>query len=240
VYVDKQRDRAMAGNRTLAPGEREAIAGLPLFRALPAETAEALLGQAVVRHYESTWLLFSEGEAADHFFVVLDGAVRLFSLTPEGGERTVHLVDGFQTFAEAAIFGPGHYPVNGEVQPGTTIVPVRAGPLLAALQRDPSLALGMLAAMGQWQRFLMAEIRQMKADTPARRLAGFLLALLESGRWEGTGPLPLRKATIAGRIGIEPESLSRALRRLESAGIQCRGEGVFLTDREALRRFCQP
>ena len=49
-------------------------------------------------------LLFSEGEEAAGFFIVLDGKVKVYKLSPEGKERILHVIQPGGTFAEAAIF----------------------------------------------------------------------------------------------------------------------------------------
>jgi DNA-binding Lrp family transcriptional regulator len=51
--------------------------------------------------------------------------------------------------------------------------------------------------------------------------------------------LPYRKSLIASRIGIAPESLSRAMARLVELGVKSRGDEVAIEDVKKLRRFCR-
>ena len=58
----------------------EAVWRTPLFAGLPRESVDALLAGASARAFEVDSLLFSAGDVADRFFVVVEGSVRLFAL----------------------------------------------------------------------------------------------------------------------------------------------------------------
>jgi len=47
--------------------------------------------------------------------------------------------------------------------------------------------------------------------------------------------LPYEKALIASRLGMQPESFSRALKRLKPIGVEVRGDDVTITD---IRSLC--
>jgi CRP-like cAMP-binding protein len=52
--------------------------------------------------------------------------------------------------------------------------------------------------------------------------------------------LPCEKHQLAERLGMQPESLSRAFARLRTIGVETdRGDGVIIADLEALGRYCQ-
>ena len=48
--------------------------------------------------------MFSQGEALDAFYVVLEGWVKLYRLTPTGEEAVVTVMTAGETFAEAVVF----------------------------------------------------------------------------------------------------------------------------------------
>lgn len=60
---------------------------------------------------------------------------------------------------------------------------------------------------------------------------------------DGPGPLhhqpAYEKSLIAGRLGMRPESLSRAFADLEKAGVLLEDNRVTVTDIEGLEDFCQ-
>ncbi len=51
--------------------------------------------------------------------------------------------------------------------------------------------------------------------------------------------LPYDKILIAGRLGMKPESLSRAFARLKSEGVQIKQNLAQIEDIEHLRIYCE-
>lgn len=212
---------------------------LPMLAELRPEEVQALTLEAAVTTYADDALLFSVGDPADRFFAVVEGYVRLFALNNDGHETTIEVIGPGCSFAEAAIFATGRYPVNAEVTAGSRLISVRDQALMRLLRDDPGLALRMLGCLHRWHLRLMQELLQLKAQSPGGRLARYLLGLLEQTPGATSITLPHRKGVIAARIGITPESLSRALARLGRLGVESEGNVVKIPDPEALRRFCE-
>ncbi|MBC7905398.1 MAG: helix-turn-helix domain-containing protein [Rhodospirillaceae bacterium] len=224
----------MAG---LNAADLELCATAPLFVAVSRPDLALLLEQAQAVSYNETGLLFSQGDAADRFFVVLEGRVNLFALTETGDQSVIEVFDPIATFAEAAIFSSGKFPLNCEVVAGSRLVHVPAGPFLRRLGENRKLAFHLLSGLSRWQKRMIHEITELKSKSPGQRLASFLLALAKGEEGTAQIRLPITKAVLASRIGIAPESLSRALGRLKAVGVETQGRDVVLTDLDALRRL---
>ncbi|WP_404385471.1 Crp/Fnr family transcriptional regulator [Caenispirillum salinarum] len=224
--------------RPLSPTDLTALREAPLFARLDESELAAVAATGSMRRYDHVALLFSAGDPADAFYAVAEGHVHLFALNEDGDQSLVTIVGPGETFAEAALFGAGRFPVNAEVQAGAVLARIDGSAFLKVLRGNQALGFRMLDSLLARQVFLMHEIRRLKAHSPAERLASYLLSLIESHTWPGHGKLPVRKQLIASRIGIEPESLSRALRRLDEAGVVCEGDDVLVKDESLLRGFC--
>ncbi|PKU23188.1 cAMP-binding protein [Telmatospirillum siberiense] len=186
-------------------------------------------------------LLFSRGDAADRFFVVLAGRVNLFALTENGDQSIIEVIDAGHSFAEGAIFANGRFPLNGDAAAGTRLLEIPASSFLKRLSERPGLIAKLLASLARWQRRLMSEIADLKGRSPVQRLGSYLLALAggqEAGAVNVQVTLPLTKSELASRIGITPESFSRAVNRLKPVGVATRGRCFTIADMDALRRFC--
>ncbi len=218
--------------------DKAIIAATPLFSGVAPGDLEQILRGASVRAFAEDTLLFSAGDTADRFYVTLGGSVRLFALNREGDEAIIEVIGVGQTFAEAAIFNAASYPVNAEAMAGARVAAIAAVPFVETLRTNSIVATGMLASLCRWQLHLLAEIRRLKGQSPAQRLAWFLLSLADGGDDATLVQLPYRKSILAGRIGITPESLSRALARLAQFGVESKGDEVVLRDVAALREFC--
>jgi CRP-like cAMP-binding protein len=86
---------------------------------------------------------------------------------------------------------------------------------------------------------LVAQIEALKAQTGAQRVAEFLLELAPctGGRCEVT--LPYDKVLIAGRLGMKPESLSRAFARLKEQDVTIRQNVAIIGDVAILRDYVE-
>lgn len=223
----------------LSAAELDLVAQAPLFAGVARPDLIALLDGSHAAAYPETELLFSQGDKADRFFVLLEGRANIFALTETGDQSIIEVFDPIVSFAEAAIFSSGIFPLNGEVTAGSRLVHVPAAAFLKRLADNRGLGLALLSGMSEWQFRLIHEISELKSKSPAQRLAGFLLALAAKAGPDAAGRvrLPLTKAVLASRIGIAPESLSRALNRLKVYGVETQGREVEIADIEALRRM---
>lgn len=227
---------------SLSSSDLDLVATAPLFSGVERSDLAALLAQSQTAIYQKPVLLFNQGDKADRFFVVLAGQVNLFAMTKNGQQSIIEIFTPVATFAEAAIFQSGEFPLNCEVLGGTKLVHVPAPPFLNHLAQHPPLSMILLKSLSRWQSRMTAEIAEIKSRSPAQRLASFLLAFAAKGdddEGDTKLRLPLAKATLASRIGITPESLSRALARMKHLGVESRGREIFIADIAALRRFLE-
>ncbi len=223
----------------LSAADLDMVARAPLFADVPLADLAALMDGAQAISYAEPGLLFSHGDKADRFFVLVAGRVDLFALTETGDQSIIEMFEAVTSFAEAAIFSSGRFPLNCEVAAGSRLVHVGAVPFLRRLAADPRLGTLLLAGLARWQTRMVQEIFDLKSRSPAQRLAAFRAALARDAAGLAAGEtqlrLPLAKSELASRIGIAPESLSRALARLKAVGVESRGREVVITDLDALR-----
>ncbi len=136
------------------------------------------------------------------------------------------------------MFASGCFPLSAEALDDARLARIPAGPFLRKLRQDRSLGFTMLANLSLWQRKLVREIGTLKHKTPSQRVGAFLLSLAEEEEGSAIVSLPFRKSLVASRLGIEPESFSRVLRRFRAQGIEIQGSKVRIPDVAALRQAC--
>ncbi len=222
----------------LDPGDLDLITRLPLFAGLDQRRLGALLDQALVRRYERDSILFLQDEPATRFYVVLEGWVRLYRETADGQESTIGVFARGKSFAEAAIFQSGAFPVNGVVIDDARLLVIPAEPFVRQLRADPELCLNMMASMSLHLRRLVQQIEHLTVRSSTERLADFLVKLADNGTERTILRLPYDKGLIAARLGMQPETLSRALAKLRPLGVETKGSRVTIRDVDALRRHC--
>ena len=222
----------------LSAAEFVLVARLLIFTGLDEARIRRLLGQASVRSFARNTVLFLQDEPATRFYVILDGWVRLYRQTTEGQESTVAVYTRGDSFAEAAILQSGVFPVTAVVVDDAKLLVIEAEPFLSHLEADSKLCLNMMASMSIHLRRLVQQVEQLTVRSSTERLGDFLLRLAPAGYAPGAViRLPWDKALIAAHLGMQPETLLRALARLRTVGIESKGSRVTILSLEALRRF---
>ncbi len=213
-----------------------ALKGSEMFASLESGMLEKLASLAGWRSFDPREIIFSEGEPCGGFYLLAEGAVKVYKLSAEGREHVLHLVWPGQTFAEAALFLGDSYPAYAEaVRASRTVRFPREG-FIALLRSEPDIALRLMGGMALWLRRLVGQVESLALRGAASRLAGYLLDL-EDG---GATVLPAAKAVVAAHLGITPETLSRLFLRMETGGlISVRGRSISLLDTSSLREIAE-
>jgi CRP-like cAMP-binding protein len=212
--------------------------GCELFRGMPEPVVRQLLSSRRAISLHKGQILFHQGDPALAFFVVLEGWMKIYRTGADGVETIIHVAKAGETFAEAAMFMEGAYPVHAEAITPTRLLRIEGRSVHERIGADPSFALAMLAAMSLRLRELVNEIERLKRHDATERVAEFLLNMAAASDVDPTiVTLPFEKLVIAARLGIKPESFSRALARLKAAGVATNGPQVTIASRQALEQF---
>lgn len=209
-----------------------------MFRALPPGDFARLMAAAYVQTSPRDAVLFRQGDPADRFLIVLDGQVGLIVQAQGRRESTIDIVGPGETVALASIFDEGSFPVTARVVEAAKVVVVPAAPFRAHLAGNFQLITSMMASLSAHLRFLVGQIGELKLKTTGQRLGSFILGLTEAQEGGATVRLPYDKKLLANRLGMKPESLSRALGRLREVGVVGDNDTLIIDDVARLRRFC--
>ena len=229
----------LARRTGLAAADEALLAALPLFESLEPALLRTLLADASVRRHARHTTLFLQGEPADRFYVVLNGWVKLFRATPDGHETVIAAFTRGESFAEAASFAEGVFPVSAEVVEEARLLSLPTASFVGRLRKNPALAVNMLASMSRHLRGLVQQVEQRTVESTTRRLSAFLLKLCPEEHGSAAIDLPTEKALVAARLGMRPETLSRALAKLRALGLETHERQVVVPDIDVLRRFVE-
>jgi len=210
-----------------------------LFSSLPDDLADTLLERSVAKTYDRGETIFLQGEPAAFVNIVLDGWVKLFRISPNGSEAVVGVFTRGRSFGEAAAFRSGVYPVAAEAVTDCRLLQVRASMILETMKSRPELCTAVLASTFRHLHSLVAQVEQLKAHTGSQRVAEFLLELCPVDEGACAVTLPYDKILIAGRLGMKPESLSRAFARLREYGVRVKQNHAAIADVARLRDYVE-
>jgi CRP-like cAMP-binding protein len=225
---------------TISGYEIERLQVLPLFNGLSFDSLGELLGEAVVRVHAKRKTVFEQGDPVSHFFVVLSGWVKLYRLRPDGTEVVMEIFGPGESFAEGAMHMGDGYPANAEMIEDGRLLEVPTDSFRKRMRQDPDLALSMLGSMAVRLKKFVNRIETIKSQSAAQRVADFLLKFSstpEVGSPSVVVHLPYDKQLIANRLGMKPETFSRALSTLRKQGVVVDGGDAKIDDLKALQRF---
>jgi CRP-like cAMP-binding protein len=201
-----------------------------LFKDVNPATLQELERTASSRTYSKGSLLFSQGDQANHFYLIKSGWVKLFRETLDGDEAVIDVLNDLHLLGETAIFENGQHNYSAEVIEESVLLSFPSHILKQAVENDSKMALNMLAVMSRFRRLQSNELEHRTVQNAPQRIGCFLLRLCNpNSKGAITLHLPYDKTLIAARLGMQPETFSRALARLkEETGIRVRGSTVEL------------
>lgn len=219
------------------PVELDIAAQIPVLSGLKPQTLANLLAEANVISLRPGHALFRQGEPALAFFIIVEGWIKLYRITPAGDEAVLNVLAKGESFAEAVAFTSGRYPATACAVTRARVVVIPADHVVNCIREMPDIAIAMIASTSQHLHRMVHRIEQLTAQSAIQRVADFLISLAPRAKGPCTIELPYDKSLIAGRLGLKPESLSRVFAKLRSAGVDVRASHVVVSEMANLRNL---
>jgi CRP/FNR family cyclic AMP-dependent transcriptional regulator len=207
--------------------------GPDLFQGMTAEELREVGRVTSTRTFPRGAVLYTPGETGEALFLLREGAVQIYRMSPEGRKLVIAHLLPYSFFGEMSCIGQGMYDTFAEVTEESTIVTMNCEVLNRLLVSKPEIARRILEAFGR--RDIAAE-RQLE-DTvfkviPAR-VAALLLREARGDSVDG-----LTHQDIAERLGVYRETATNALNELKAADLISIGrKHITILDRERLARM---
>ena len=206
---------------------------------VPEDVADKILSQSCILTYERGTTIFHQGQPATSIYIVLDGWIKLFRTLKNGEETVVGVFTRGDSVGEAVAIKRDNYPVAGEAVTKARLIQLPAAFIVKTMMNKPELMFSVLAATYQHLHELIYLVEQLKAKTVVQRVAEFLTDLCPVKEGAYSVVLPYEKVLIAGRLGIKPESLSRAFSRLKEKGVTIHNNHAEIKDVALLRNLIE-
>jgi CRP/FNR family transcriptional regulator, dissimilatory nitrate respiration regulator len=211
----------------------DALERMPLFHGLPKEQITKLTRIVAERNSMQGEIVFSEGDEAKGFYILLGGRVKVFKLSPEGKEQILHIIEPGEPFAEVAMFAGSTYPAHAETLKESKLIFFPRGAFENLIKKDPDLAMNMLAILSQRLKYFSRLVEDLSLKEVPQRLAAYLLYLSDSRQDAPLLHLGISKGQLASLLGTIPETLSRILNKMVAQGfIEVRGRQVKILKRD--------
>lgn len=218
--------------------KKQLIANSILFAGISPDQLAELADISHVKTYGRGESVFFEGDAADGFYMVIEGKVKIFKLSMEGREQILHIFGKGEPFGEVAVFQGRPFPANATVLGKGKLLFFPGPEFIRLVHANPSIALNMLAMFSMRLRRFATQIEHLSLKEVPGRLASHLLYLSEEQRNRDQVTLDIPKGQLASLLGTSPETLSRIFTKMNEEGIiRLQGKVISLLDRERLEAF---
>lgn len=204
---------------SLTPELRDSLHRSPFFAAAGERACAPLLAQAALQQLPTGSVLFQEGEMPAFLHVLLSGSIGLRAQHGTGNGTIVEIFPAGEAFLVPAILLDLPYLVSAEVLADARLLLVPAGVFRQAMLDDPGLSQAALFLLSRHWRLLVEQISDLKLRSAEQRLARFLARRVSEESGAGPAAMPESRGAIAARLGMTPETMSRALHALATKGL---------------------
>lgn len=213
----------------------EYLRSLPYFKPLDEAGLERLAGQVVLRSAAAGEILFVEGEESAGLWMVHQGRVKIYKLNTDGAELVLRIFGDGNTFNDIAAIDGATNPANAAALSPLTAWVLPSAPMRALIGEDHRVAQAMIEALTGRVRGLIRTVEDLSMYSVTVRLARFLLQQSEDPSLSGPG---VTRTTIAAHLATTPQTISVALRELESTGaIEFDRHRILILDEPLLRNI---
>jgi CRP/FNR family transcriptional regulator len=188
---------------------------MPYFAHVAEPALSELAQQAVHRIFAANEMIFLEGEPSAGLWIVENGRVKAFKLSPDGQEYILHILGPGDTFNDIAALDGAPNPVSTMAVTDVSGWVITTAVFSQALQADHEMALAIIQGLTERIRFAAGRMEDLALHSVTARLAHFLLDQSENRSLKHPA---ITRALIANHLATTPESISRSLRILEKAG----------------------
>src|SRR3954464_14186773 len=213
------------------------LAEVPLFAALDDDATAALTAAMTTRDVDRSHVVFSEGDAGDRLFVVLDGKVKISRTANDGRENLLTVLGPGEMFGELSLFDPGPRTATATAVTQSRLASLDHDDLRPLLLERPGVSVHLLRALAQRLRRTNEAMADLVFSDVPGRVANALLGLAEKfGVDDGEGVRvqhDLTQEELAQLVGASRETVNKALSEFANRGwLRLEGRSVLLLDSE--------
>lgn len=203
------------------------------------ESGRALLAQGQTHRFTRTaQAIIHKGQPVSGAYVVLEGRLRVFTISPNGVEATLYTLSPGETCVLAlnCVFNDLLYPAWVQAEQPSQVCVIPGAVYRRLFETEGAVRDFTVRNLATLVYRLMSELEQVHGSHHRQRLGHFILHHASSD-----GVLRMTQQQVAGHIGTTREVVARLMQELVTAGLvqTARGE-IRITDLFGLKRSLNP
>jgi CRP-like cAMP-binding protein len=215
------------------------LATIPLFSGLPEEELERFAELTRERSYPKGSVILFQDDPGDSLFVLRAGRVKVVLIGEDGREVILGVLEPGAHFGELALIDDQPRSAHVIAMEDAQLLVLRREDFRRRVEANPTVAWALLTELSR--RLRRADVKiggLVLLDVPGR-IARLLLDLADESGSEQIEK-PLTHQTIAQMIGASRETVSRAMKEFQDAGlIRVERRRISIGDRDALEKRSQ-
>jgi CRP/FNR family transcriptional regulator len=211
-----------------------------LFGGLPAEHITEIEKIAVDKHFNKGEFIFYDGDEGSGFYLVVEGSVNVYKLSPEGKEQILHIVKEGETIGAVPVFSGKSFPANARAISKSNLLFFERKKFIQLITNKPALTMNILALLSMRLREFTIQVENLSLKKIPGRMAAYLLYLSQEQGNKDLVKLDISKVQLANLLGTGPESLSRALGNMKRKKlVEEDGANIRLINRVLLEELAE-
>ena len=179
--------------------------------------------------------IFAQGDEASHFFIITKGRVRVYTVSANGKERTIEVLEEGRIFGDSSFLADKKREVTIEAVIDSEVICYRAEELIEMCTQSEQLMRLIFQHMADTCNYLTRQIVQSSQYNSIQKVADFLLRESET---RGQDALPYTHEEIAASIALNRVTVSRIVSKFKSEGfVEVKYGNIEICDRNALERL---
>ena len=207
--------------------DKSVLASFPAFAGFSGAQLDDIVARAKSLRFARNAHVFEQGGAATSFFLLLDGRVRAYKVSPAGEQIVVRFVGPGEMFGVANAIGSAVYPANALAVVDSVALAWPSSAWAEMAMKYPALAIGMMHMLGRQLQESQERLAEISNQAVERRVANMLLRLAaQGGRKEEDGvgfDFPISRQDIAEMTGTTLFTVSRILTAWEATDLVSTG-----------------
>jgi len=214
----------------------ELLIKIPIFASLEEAEIKEIESLSHEKVFAANANIFWEGDAADWFYIVIDGKVKISKLTSNAREIVLSFFSRGEIFGEVAVLENGPYPASAQAVDASRLIGIRKADFWSFLLKHPAVALKIISLLSGRLREAQNRLRDLAGERVEQRLARLLLRLSD----KLGAILPFTRQELSDMSGTTTETTIRTLSQWKDQGIisSVRGK-TTITDEKKLRKLAE-
>ena len=215
---------------------RELLVRAPLFASLNRNWCEILANSAQVHRVLKNQFLYRRGDAATGIYLVAVGQIKASIPVPRSRHgKVIQMFGPGDSFGETLMLLNHPHIVDAQALDDSVVIWLDKRDIEQVLAIEAEFALQMLKNVSRRFETLLHDIETVSTHNASERVAEYLLKQPREGTQT---QLKFSKCLIASRLGLQAESLSRALQRLSKDQlISVHGSHVEILNEQGLQQL---